>query len=203
MNDVDTFGWGLVGPGRIAHKFADALRGVEGARLVAVQGRDAQRAQDFAARWGAASAGIDLDVLLADPAVHGVYIATPNAFLKTTAPSCTTATATPGMRRDCIVRSTNESIAVRCDELRTAARSRACAVSPLALATVVQRAIASARCVLSVGLSMESLFGAVSDVTARPLATFGRNVASSGRCCARFPTAHPSRACVRRRDGVG
>jgi predicted dehydrogenase len=80
MNDGDTFGWGLVGPGRIAHKFADALRGVDGARLVAVQGRDAQRAQDFATRWGAASAGVDLDLLLADPAVHGVYIATPHAF---------------------------------------------------------------------------------------------------------------------------
>ncbi|HLL10633.1 MAG TPA: Gfo/Idh/MocA family oxidoreductase [Rubrivivax sp.] len=80
MNDIETFGWGLIGPGRIAHKFADALRGVEGARLVAVQGRDAQRAQDFAARWGAASAGVDIDALLADPAVHGVYIATPHAF---------------------------------------------------------------------------------------------------------------------------
>ena len=80
MNQPDTFGWGLVGPGRIAHKFADALRGVDGARLVAVQGRDAQRAQDFATRWGAASAGVDIDALLTNPAVHGVYIATPHAF---------------------------------------------------------------------------------------------------------------------------
>lgn len=88
MNDGDTFGWGLVGPGRIAHKFADALRGVEDSRLVAVQGRDAQRAQDFAARWGAASAGTDLDVLLADPAVHGVYIATPHAFHAATIARC-------------------------------------------------------------------------------------------------------------------
>ena len=80
MNGVDAFGWGLVGPGRIAHKFADALRGVDGAKLVAVQGRDAQRAQEFAARWGATSAGVDLDALLADPAVQGVYIATPHAF---------------------------------------------------------------------------------------------------------------------------
>ncbi len=74
------FGWGLVGPGRIAHKFADALRGVAGSRLVAAQGRDLQRARAFAARWGAASAGVDMRALLADPAVDGVYIATPHAF---------------------------------------------------------------------------------------------------------------------------
>ena len=75
-----SFGWGLVGPGRIAHKFADALRGVPGARLAAVQGRDLPRAQAFAGRWGAASATADLAAMLADPAVHGVYIATPHAF---------------------------------------------------------------------------------------------------------------------------
>lgn len=76
-----TFGWGLLGPGRIAHQFADALRGVPaGARLVAVQGRDAGRAAAFAQRWGAARATDSLAELLANPAVQGVYIATPHAF---------------------------------------------------------------------------------------------------------------------------
>jgi len=76
-----TFQWGLVGPGRIAHQFADALRGVEaGARLVAVQGRDAGRAAAFAQRWGAGQATDSLAELLANPDVQGVYIATPHAF---------------------------------------------------------------------------------------------------------------------------
>jgi predicted dehydrogenase len=76
-----TFAWGLVGPGRIAHRFADALRGVEGgARLVVVQGRDVGRAAAFAQRWGAAQATDSLAELLANPAVQGVYIATPHAF---------------------------------------------------------------------------------------------------------------------------
>jgi predicted dehydrogenase len=75
------FAWGLVGPGRIAHQFADALRGVEGgARLVAVQGRDISRAAAFAERWGAAHATDSLAELLANPAVQGVYVATPHAF---------------------------------------------------------------------------------------------------------------------------
>jgi predicted dehydrogenase len=74
------FGWGLVGPGRIAHRFADALRGVPGAHLVAVQGRDEGRARDFAERWGAPWSGTGLDALLARDDVHAVYIATPHAF---------------------------------------------------------------------------------------------------------------------------
>lgn len=82
------FGWGLLGPGRIAHKFADALRGVPASRLVAVHGRDLQRAQAFASRWAAASAGVDIDTLLADPAVDGVYIATPHAFHATAIRQC-------------------------------------------------------------------------------------------------------------------
>jgi predicted dehydrogenase len=75
------FAWGLIGPGRIAHRFADALRGVEGgARLVAVQSRDAGRAAAFAQRWGASQATDSLAELLANPHVQGVYIATPHAF---------------------------------------------------------------------------------------------------------------------------
>ena len=34
------FGWGVVGPGRIAHKFAEAVQDTEGMHLAAVCGRD-------------------------------------------------------------------------------------------------------------------------------------------------------------------
>lgn len=82
---MNEFGWAIVGPGRIAHRFADAVHRLPGARLVAVQGRDAVRAQTFAGQWSdgnAASVAVvtDLDVILRDANVHAVYIATPHAF---------------------------------------------------------------------------------------------------------------------------
>lgn len=70
--------WGLVGPGRIAGRFAGALATHGDAKLHAVVGRSAEKARGFAERWGAqVHAGID--DLLADPAVDAVYIATPHS----------------------------------------------------------------------------------------------------------------------------
>jgi predicted dehydrogenase len=81
---MDRFSWALVGPGRIAHRFAEAVQGSPGQQLVRVQGRDAARAAAFAQQWErpdrpAPRAGSDLAELLADPAVDAVYIATPHA----------------------------------------------------------------------------------------------------------------------------
>jgi predicted dehydrogenase len=74
------FGWALVGPGNIARRFAGALRGIDGVRLAAVVGRDADRAAAFAAQWGdgATAASTDLDATLARPDVHAVYVCTPH-----------------------------------------------------------------------------------------------------------------------------
>lgn len=71
-------GWGLVGPGGIAHRFADALATRADAKLQAVVGRTPARTQAFAERWGGRALA-DLDTLLADPAVDAVYIATPHS----------------------------------------------------------------------------------------------------------------------------
>jgi predicted dehydrogenase len=79
-NDA-AFGWALVGPGHIARRFAQALGGVDGARLAAVVGRDAARAAAFAAQWGPdAWHGSDLAAALARPEVHAVYVCTPHPF---------------------------------------------------------------------------------------------------------------------------
>jgi predicted dehydrogenase len=73
------FGWALVGPGNIARRFAGALRGIEGARLAAVVGRDAGRAAAFATEWApGAWSGADLSAALARPDVHAVYVCTPH-----------------------------------------------------------------------------------------------------------------------------
>ena len=81
---MPSFAWALVGPGRIAHKFAEVVQQRPGMHLAAVCGRDAGRAQAFAARWArpdrpAPRATTDLPALLADPAIDAVYIATPHA----------------------------------------------------------------------------------------------------------------------------
>jgi predicted dehydrogenase len=80
-----SFGWAIVGPGAIAHRFADAVHRLDNAHLVIVQGRSLERAREFAHEWsrdGVAPlrATESFDEILSDPAVHGVYIATPHAF---------------------------------------------------------------------------------------------------------------------------
>lgn len=80
---MSSFAWALIGPGRIAHRFADAVQRSPGMHLARVQGRDAGRAAAFAAHWTrhdkpAPGHGSDLAGLLADPGIDGIYIATPH-----------------------------------------------------------------------------------------------------------------------------
>ena len=85
------FGWAVVGPGRIAHRFGEAVQRLPGMELVAVQGRDATRARAYADKWSPGQdVGIhhDIDGLLNDGRVHGVYIATPHAFHAQAARAC-------------------------------------------------------------------------------------------------------------------
>lgn len=73
---------GIIGPGGAADlRLAPALREVTGAELWSVYSRDAKRALDFAKQHGAAApdpAFSDLRLMLADPALNAVLIATPD-----------------------------------------------------------------------------------------------------------------------------
>ncbi len=76
--------WAIVGPGRIAHRFAQAVQGLPQAQLVAVTGRSAQRAHHFAHCWqvpgqAAVQVAPDLPTLLARNDVDAVYVATPHS----------------------------------------------------------------------------------------------------------------------------
>ncbi len=71
--------WGILGPGNIAGAFADDLRYVAGAQLVAVGSRDRQRAVDFAARRAIPYAHGSYEALVKDANVDAIYIATPHA----------------------------------------------------------------------------------------------------------------------------
>lgn len=78
-----TFHWALIGPGAIAHRFADAVAQLDGCRLHAVCGRDAHRTQAFADLWSrpgepAVLAHTDPAAVMNDPAIDGVYVATPH-----------------------------------------------------------------------------------------------------------------------------
>jgi predicted dehydrogenase len=77
---MKTYTWGIIGPGRIANKFAVALALVEGARLGAVASRDGNRAREFAAAHGAERWYDSYEQLAEDPAIDVVYIATPHGF---------------------------------------------------------------------------------------------------------------------------
>jgi len=73
-----TIGWGILGAGDIARKqTARAIGAARNARLAAVLRRDLAAARAFADEFGADRAYDQIDALLADPAVHAVYIATP------------------------------------------------------------------------------------------------------------------------------
>jgi len=77
---MSTTSWGIIGPGKIAKKFATAIGMVEGASLRAVASRDAARSAEFAREYGAAVSYGSYEELAADPSCDAVYIATPHGF---------------------------------------------------------------------------------------------------------------------------
>ena len=76
---MQTIGWGVLAPGRIAHSFAADLALVPGAELVATGSRSLERAAAFAAAYGGAAHG-SYEELVSDPAVDVVYVASPHAL---------------------------------------------------------------------------------------------------------------------------
>jgi predicted dehydrogenase len=85
------FRWAVLGPGRIARRFAQAVREIPDARMAVVIGRDEQRAREFADAWcepDATRVGTDLTELLRTRDVDAVYIATPHAFHAEQAARC-------------------------------------------------------------------------------------------------------------------
>jgi predicted dehydrogenase len=80
--------WGILGTGTIARKFAEGLRHVEGAELVAVGSRSSQTAEAFAAAFGVPRRHASYDDLAADPEIDVVYIATPHPFHRENSLQC-------------------------------------------------------------------------------------------------------------------
>ena len=71
--------WGILAPGGIANKFAEAVAGFTAGEVVAVASRDAGRARLFAERHGIPRAYAGYEQLGADDAVDAVYVASPHS----------------------------------------------------------------------------------------------------------------------------
>src|SRR5688572_27661277 len=78
---ASAFRWGVLGPGRIAHRFAHAVRELPGCELAAVLGRDEGRARAFADKWDSrARVFTSLEALLASRSIDALYVATPHGL---------------------------------------------------------------------------------------------------------------------------
>lgn len=77
---METFNWGIIGPGKIARKFADDLRRLPNAKLHAVASTSFERALNFAAEFGAAHAYGSYEDMVHSPGLDVVYVATPHMF---------------------------------------------------------------------------------------------------------------------------
>ena len=84
----DVINWGILAPGSIAHQFADGLKALPGARLLAVGSRPQEKADAFADKYGAPKRYASYEALAADPDVHVIYVATPHPGHKDAALLC-------------------------------------------------------------------------------------------------------------------
>jgi predicted dehydrogenase len=71
---------GIIGPGRIAKRFAEAIKLVDEAELGAVASRAGSRAWNFAKIHGIPTAYDSYEAFAKDPALDVVYVATPHGY---------------------------------------------------------------------------------------------------------------------------
>lgn len=80
--------FGIIGPGKIAHRFAVACSRVEGVTLAAAASTSRERAKKFADTFGAEKAYGSYEELIADKEIDAVYIAVINTLHYETAKRC-------------------------------------------------------------------------------------------------------------------
>lgn len=72
--------WGVLGPGKIAEKLAEAIQQSHNGELYAVGSRSLSKAKDFAQRFGVTESYGSYEELCADDKLDIIYIATPHSF---------------------------------------------------------------------------------------------------------------------------
>jgi predicted dehydrogenase len=76
FNMKNEYTWGIIGPGKIAQKFAAALPLASNAILGALASRDAAKVERFAEKFGAVKWYDNYEELAKDPDIDAIYIAT-------------------------------------------------------------------------------------------------------------------------------
>jgi predicted dehydrogenase len=77
---MKTLNLGILGPGKIANRFASAFQDTTGAKVYAVASRDQAKAKEFATAYQAEKMYSTYEALAKDPEVDIIYIATPHPF---------------------------------------------------------------------------------------------------------------------------
>jgi len=77
---MKNYRWGIIGPGKIANKFAVALTLAGGAQLEAIASRDGSRAREFAGKFNVPRYYDSYEALVKDPDIDAIYVSTPHAF---------------------------------------------------------------------------------------------------------------------------
>lgn len=77
---AERFRWGILGTGRIAHKFAAGIAALPDQEVTAVGSRTMAAAHLFALEFGVARLHDSYEALAADPMVDAIYIATPHTY---------------------------------------------------------------------------------------------------------------------------
>jgi predicted dehydrogenase len=72
--------WAILGPGKIAQKFASAFEYVPEAQLIAIASRDENRAKVFADAFHVPKIYSDYEQLVSDEEIDVIYVATPHPF---------------------------------------------------------------------------------------------------------------------------
>lgn len=74
--------FGIIGAGNIAHRFAKALAGENGAELYAISGRDRQKLQNFGEKYAVKEIFLDYRQMIECKKVDAIYIALPHHLHK-------------------------------------------------------------------------------------------------------------------------
>lgn len=84
----EKFNWGIIGPGRIAKKFAAAVKGIPNARVYALASRSCKHPDELLKIYGGEKYYQTYENLAADPKIDAIYISTPHRFHFDTAKMC-------------------------------------------------------------------------------------------------------------------
>jgi predicted dehydrogenase len=77
---ADQFKWGIIGPGRIAHKFAEAVHKLDNSAVYAIASRSTKQPEELKRSFAADFCYDDYAALAEDKQVDAVYVATPHRF---------------------------------------------------------------------------------------------------------------------------